>query len=49
MQTISWILNIIACIICMFVRNSMIIPALVINCIARATISGGSQAVIATL
>ncbi|CAF3816856.1 unnamed protein product [Rotaria sp. Silwood1] len=48
MQTISWLLNIIACIICMFVRKSMIIPALVINCIARATISGGSQAVVAT-
>ncbi|CAF4259834.1 unnamed protein product [Rotaria sordida] len=49
MQTISWLLNIVACIVCMFVQTSMIIPALVINCIRRATIVGGSQAVIATL
>ncbi|CAF1274177.1 unnamed protein product [Rotaria sp. Silwood1] len=48
MQTISWLLNIVACIVCMFVRTSMIIPALVINCIGRATIVGGSQAVVAT-
>ncbi|CAF1142313.1 unnamed protein product [Rotaria sordida] len=44
MQTISWLLNIVACIVCMFVQTSMIIPALVINCIRRATIVGGSQA-----
>jgi hypothetical protein len=49
MQTISWLLNIGSCIVCMFVRRSVIIPALVMNCIARATISGGSQAVVATL
>ncbi len=49
MQTISWIINIVACIVCMFPRESMIIPALVINFIARATIVGGSQAVIASL
>ncbi len=49
MQTISWLLNVVACIVCMFVEKCMIIPALVINCIARATIVGGSQAVIATL
>ncbi|CAF1335363.1 unnamed protein product, partial [Rotaria sordida] len=48
MQTISWLLNIVACIVCMFVRTSVIIPALVINCIGRATIVGGSQAVVAT-
>ncbi|CAF3225742.1 unnamed protein product [Rotaria sp. Silwood2] len=48
MQTISWLLNIVACIVCMFVQTSMIIPALVINCIGRATIVGGSQAVVAT-
>ncbi|CAF3744420.1 unnamed protein product [Rotaria sordida] len=44
MQTISWLLNIVACIVCMFIQTSMIIPALVINCIRRATIVGGSQA-----
>jgi hypothetical protein len=49
MQTISWLINIVACIVCMFVDKSMIIPALVINFIARATIVGGSQAVVATL
>ncbi|CAF0883502.1 unnamed protein product [Rotaria sordida] len=48
MQTIAWLLNIVACIVCMFVRTSVIIPALVINCIGRATIVGGSQAVVAT-
>ena len=49
MQTISWLLNIIACIVCMFAEQRMIIAALVINCIGRATIVGGSQAVVATL
>ncbi|CAF4024076.1 unnamed protein product [Rotaria sordida] len=44
----TWLLNIVACIVCMFVRTSVIIPALVINCIGRATIVGGSQAVVAT-
>ncbi|CAF1117414.1 unnamed protein product [Adineta steineri] len=48
MQTISWIINVLACIVCMFPKKSMIIPALVINCIARATIVSGSQAVVAT-
>ncbi|CAF1222983.1 unnamed protein product [Rotaria sordida] len=48
MQTISWLINIVACIVCMFAQKSMIIPALVINCFARATIVGGSQAVVAT-
>lgn len=33
----------------MFVTRSVIIPALVINCFARATIVAGSQAVVATL
>ncbi|CAF1294172.1 unnamed protein product [Adineta ricciae] len=32
----------------MFVKSNVIIPALVINCIARATIVAGSQAVVAT-
>lgn len=49
MQTVSWIINIVACIVCMFAQKRMIIPALVINCFARATIVGGSQAVVATL
>ncbi|CAF2769945.1 unnamed protein product [Rotaria sp. Silwood2] len=48
MQTISWLINIVACIVCMFAQKSMIIPALIINCFARATIVGGSQAVVAT-
>ncbi|CAF1537077.1 unnamed protein product, partial [Rotaria sordida] len=48
-QTISWLINIVACIVCMFAQKSMIIPALVINCFARATIVGGSQAVVAIL
>ncbi|CAF0942748.1 unnamed protein product [Didymodactylos carnosus] len=48
MQTVLWLINIVACIVCMFPRKSMIIPALVINCFARATIVGGSQAVVAT-
>ncbi|CAF2651537.1 unnamed protein product [Rotaria sp. Silwood2] len=48
MQTISWLINIVACIVCMFAQTSMIIPALIINCFARATIVGGSQAVVAT-
>ncbi len=49
MQTVSWFLNILACIVCIFNKKSMIIPALVISFIARATIVGGSQAVISTL
>lgn len=49
MQTISWLLNIIGCIVCMFVEQRMIIAALVINCIGRSTIVGGSQAVVSTL
>ena len=48
-QTISWVLNIVSCILCMFVTKTVIIPALVINCFARATIVAGSQAVVATL
>ncbi|CAF3709331.1 unnamed protein product [Rotaria sordida] len=48
MQTISWLINIVSCIVCMFAQKSMIIPALIINCFARATIVGGSQAVVAT-
>ncbi|CAF3896288.1 unnamed protein product [Rotaria magnacalcarata] len=48
MQTISWLLNIVTCVVCMFPQTSMIIPALVMNCIGRATIVGGSQAVVAT-
>ncbi|CAF1453618.1 unnamed protein product [Adineta steineri] len=48
MQSIAWLINVAACIVCMFANKSMIIPALVINCIARATIVGGSQAVVAT-
>ncbi|CAF1279841.1 unnamed protein product [Adineta ricciae] len=47
-QTISWISNVALCIICMFVTLNVIIPALVINCIARSTIVAGSQAVVAT-
>ncbi|CAF1194103.1 unnamed protein product [Adineta ricciae] len=47
-QTISWISNVALCIICMFVTANVIIPALVINCIARSTIVAGSQAVVAT-
>ncbi|UJR12570.1 hypothetical protein I4U23_016746 [Adineta vaga] len=48
MQTVSWLINIVACFVCMFAQKKMIIPALVINCIARATIVSGSQAVVAT-
>ncbi|CAF1119660.1 unnamed protein product [Rotaria sordida] len=48
-QTCSWILNIIFCIICMFVNSSFIIPALIFNYIARSAIVAGSQAVITTL
>ncbi|CAF0855764.1 unnamed protein product [Didymodactylos carnosus] len=48
MQTISWILSIILCIICLFVNIRFVIPALVLRCLARATIVSGGQAVIAT-
>lgn len=48
-QTVSWILNIVSCIVCMFSTTNVIIPALVINCLARSTIVAGSQAVVATL
>ncbi|CAF1386429.1 unnamed protein product [Rotaria sordida] len=34
MQTISWLINIVTCIICMFVQKGMIISALIINCFA---------------
>ena len=49
MQTVSWVISIAACIVCMFPQRTMIIPALIINGIARETIVGGSQAVVATL
>lgn len=48
-QTVSWILNIVSCVVCMFSTTTAIIPALVINCLARSTIIAGSQAVVATL
>ncbi|CAF0950773.1 unnamed protein product [Rotaria sp. Silwood1] len=48
-QTCSWILNIIICIICMFVKTTAIVPALVFNYIGRSAIIAGSQAVVATL
>ncbi|UJR13126.1 hypothetical protein I4U23_000150 [Adineta vaga] len=47
-QTLAWILNIIICIICMFVKSSVIIPALIFNYIGRSVIVAGSQAVIST-
>ncbi|CAF1276087.1 unnamed protein product [Rotaria sordida] len=48
-QTCSWILNIVTCIICMFVNTTVIIPALAFNYIGRSAIVAGSQAVVATL
>ncbi|CAF1376982.1 unnamed protein product [Rotaria sordida] len=48
MQTVSWLINIVACIVCMFAQTNMIISALVINYFARATIVDGSQAVVVT-
>ncbi|CAF0903016.1 unnamed protein product [Adineta steineri] len=45
-QTCAWILNIIACIICMFVKSTAIIPALIFNYIGRSVIVAGSQAAI---
>ncbi|CAF4234213.1 unnamed protein product, partial [Adineta steineri] len=47
-QTCAWILNIIACIICMFVKSTAIIPALIFNYIGRSVIVASSQAVIST-
>ncbi|CAF0951989.1 unnamed protein product [Adineta ricciae] len=47
-QTLAWILNILLCIICMFVNSAVIVPALVFNYIARSVIVAGSQAVIST-
>ncbi|CAF3651966.1 unnamed protein product [Rotaria sp. Silwood1] len=47
-QTCSWILNIILCIICMFVKTTVVVPALVFNYIGRSAIVAGSQAVVGT-
>ncbi|CAF1545139.1 unnamed protein product [Rotaria sordida] len=47
-QTISWLLNVTLCIIPMFLSPNIIIPLLIINCLSRATIVAGCQAVIST-
>jgi hypothetical protein len=49
MRTITWSLAVAVCIVRMFNTISCVIAALVLNCIGRALLAGGSQAVIATL
>ncbi|CAF0961128.1 unnamed protein product [Didymodactylos carnosus] len=46
MQTISWLLNILLCVVCMFNIFEAAIAALVINCFSRVFLVGGSQACI---
>lgn len=48
-ETISWVFNVVLCIMVMFPSSSMIVPVIVINCFARSTIIGGCQAVVCTL
>ncbi|CAF1684867.1 unnamed protein product, partial [Adineta ricciae] len=47
-QTITWIVSIISCILCMFVTTNVIIVALIFNGIAHATIEAGNIAIIAS-
>jgi hypothetical protein len=49
MQTITWSIAISVCIVRMFNTINCVIAALILNCLERALIVGGSQAVIATL
>ncbi len=48
-ETISWLFNLILCIICMFPTSKILIPLLILNCLSRSTIVAGCQAVISTL
>ncbi|CAM4866798.1 unnamed protein product [Rotaria socialis] len=47
-ETGSWLLNIILCIIPIFLSSNILIPLLIINCLSRATIVAACQAVIST-
>ncbi|CAF1326308.1 unnamed protein product [Adineta ricciae] len=47
-QTITWLVSIISCILCMFVTTNIIIVALIFNGIAHATIEAGNIAIIAS-
>ncbi|CAF1363219.1 unnamed protein product [Adineta steineri] len=47
-ETISWLLNIILCIICIFASSKFLILILILNCLSRSTIVAACQSVIST-
>ncbi|CAF1581494.1 unnamed protein product [Adineta ricciae] len=48
-ETISWLLNVILCLITMFPSTpNIVIPILVLNCFCRSTVVAGCQSVIST-
>ncbi|CAF1442890.1 unnamed protein product [Adineta ricciae] len=47
-QTLTWILNVVLCVACMFLTTSAIVTALVINNIGRALVEAGCQTVLVT-
>ena len=49
MQSITWCIAVALCIVPMFNTVVSVISAIILNCIERALIVGGSQAVIASL
>ncbi|CAF1294440.1 unnamed protein product, partial [Adineta steineri] len=47
-ETISWLLNIVLCIICIFASSKFLILILILNCLSRSTIVAACQSVIST-
>jgi len=47
-ESVSWLLNVILCILCMFLSSNLLIPILILNILSRSTIVAGCQSVIST-